>query len=204
MYGGSGPRWASGAFSALSPISSSSPSLLSITRDLQDALHVGLAARQPSLEHHTEVHDLPQGLGPRLAPHPSLRDLWPRVGLVPQDVSQVPPYPHRDPIEALKAYFYTRRTFPFLDRMLGVLSVLGPYGRAREDMGRLQGWQRNAQAICAVFNLLNDAKLLDNVPRFVGRIDTLLMLVRTVQGEAQNIGVLGVIDARAWATVAAA
>ncbi|KAH9945868.1 uncharacterized protein BXZ73DRAFT_72775 [Epithele typhae] len=133
--------------------------------------------------------------------------IWSAMGigmLYMWDWPLVPPYPHRDPIEALKAYFYTRRTFPFLDRMLGVLSVLGPYGRAREDMGRLQGWQRNAQAICAVFNLLNDAKLLDNVSRFVGRIDTLLMLVRTVQGEAQNIGVLGVIDARAWAAVAAA
>ncbi|KAH9910512.1 uncharacterized protein BXZ73DRAFT_83457 [Epithele typhae] len=53
--------------------------------------------------------------------------------------ASVPPYPHRDTIEVLEEYFNTPPTFPFLDRMLGVLNALGPYGRAREDTERFQG-----------------------------------------------------------------
>ncbi|KAH9903882.1 uncharacterized protein BXZ73DRAFT_85515 [Epithele typhae] len=93
--------------------------------------------------------------------------------------ASVPPYPHRDAIEALEEYFNTRRTFPFLDRMLGVLNALGPYGRA----------------ICDTFDLLDNAKLLNVVTRIVGHIDALLILARTVRRGAQNIGVLGVVDA---------
>ncbi|KAH9928012.1 uncharacterized protein BXZ73DRAFT_102519 [Epithele typhae] len=113
------------------------------------------------------------------------------------------PYPHRDAIEALEAYFYTRRTFPFLERMLGVFDALGPAPPPKEEAAR-QAWIQNAQAICDAFDSLDHAKLLDVVTRFVGHIDTLLMLARTVRGVAQDMGVLGVVDARPWAAVAAA